>query len=138
MVRLCFSPTVIMEMQLVFLLRVHRYLYCLFRETGRRANVLFNKGHIDVFWLKRAETVLNSHLVETGKRIVFAFFCHSSPVVEYSPIPSSRITEGHPLPGTDLFTAQFGFDCPVALGGVTGKKWRRIPGDCEKTNRICF
>lgn len=62
------------------------------------------------------------YLVETGKRVVLALFCHTSPVVEYSTIPASWIGEGHPLPGTHLFTAQLGFDCPVALSSITGQQ----------------
>lgn len=32
MVRLCFSPAIVMEMHLVFLLRVHWYLHCLQKQ----------------------------------------------------------------------------------------------------------
>lgn len=77
-------------------------------------------------------TVISKHLcsghpylVEAGKRVVLSFLCHSSPVVKYSSIPSCWIRKRHPLPGSHFFTAQFSFDRPVALSGITWQqRWR--------------
>lgn len=62
------------------------------------------------------------YLVKAGKGVVLALFCHTSPVVEDSPISASWIGERHPLPGTYLFTTQLGFDCPVTLSSITGQQ----------------
>lgn len=116
-----------MQMHLVLLFRIHWYLYrlerrkertqkqslCLWRENGKW--MLELESHRFFKWL-----VLKSpYLVEAGKRVVLAFLCHPSPVVEYSSVPASWISKGHPLPGSHFFTAQFSFDRAVALSGVT-------------------
>lgn len=74
---------------------------------------LESQSHFKLFVLK------SPYLVEAGKRVVLAFLCHPSPVVEYSSVPTSWISKGHPLPGSHFFTAQLSFDRPVALSGIT-------------------
>lgn len=66
------------------------------------------------------------YLVKAGKRVVFSFFCYAPPVVEYSAISAGWICKGHPLPGTNLFTAQLGFNCSIALSCITWQQWGRI------------
>ena len=72
------------------------------------------------------------YLVEACKRIVFALLGCASPVMEYGSIFAGRIGEGHPLPGTHLFTAQLGLDGPVALSCIARQQRRRISRQTQK------
>lgn len=49
------------------------------------------------------------YLIEFCKWIFFLFVGRSSPVVEYCTVSSRRVSEGHPLPFSGLFHAQFYF-----------------------------
>lgn len=91
----------------------------------------------NVRWSSKVTVISNrlcssqpSYLVEAGKRVVLAFLCHPSPVVEYSSVPACWISKGHPLPGSHFFTAQLSFDRPVALSGITWQERWSISVDC--------
>lgn len=148
------SPAIVMEMHLIFLLWVHWYLHSLWRQTEEQKEYwglgrffLSESIHLKRRWQDRKTLKcmlfvcflhdwLNlewersyPYLIEAGKRVVLAFLCHTSPVVEYGAIPASWICERHPLPGTHFFTAKFCFDCSVALSSVTRQQRWCISGD---------
>lgn len=60
------------------------------------------------------------HLIKAGEGVVLALLHRSSPVVEDGSVFPSRVGEGHPLPRTNLLTAQLGLHRAVALSGVAG------------------
>lgn len=79
----------------------------------------------------RGEKSLISYLVEACKRIVFALLCRAPPVMEYGSVFAGRIREGHPLPGTHLFTTQLGLDGPVTLSCVARQQRWGISGQTQ-------
>ena len=75
------------------------------------------------------------YLVEACERIVFTLLRRASPVMEYGSVFACRIREGHPLPGTHLFTTQLGLDGPVALSCIARQQRRRISRQTQCDNK---